>query len=59
MPMLSFLGANHRLTSFHMDEFLFGLMKKKKSINEFTIGYMISTYLNINKAFRGKVEYVY
>ena len=34
---------------------LFGLTEKKL-INEFTIGYMINTGLNVNKAFREKVE---
>ena len=56
MTMLSLLGANHLLPSFHMDKCLIWLNKTRQHINEFTIGYMIDSGLNVNKAFREQVE---
>ena len=55
MPILSLLGANHRLLLFHMAK-RFIWLNEKKRINEFTIRYMINTGLNFNKAFREQIE---
>ena len=55
MPMIPLLGANHCLPSFHMAERLIWINETKKRINEFTIGYMINTGLNVNKSFREQV----
>ena len=52
MPMLSLLGMNHCLPSFHMDKRFIWLNETKKLNNEFTIGYLINPGLNVNKAFR-------
>ena len=54
--MLSFWGYNHRLPFFHMDRCFIWLNEAKQRINEFTIGYMINTCLNVNKAFREQVQ---
>ena len=51
MPMLPLLGENHRLPLFHMDKRFIWLNEIKQRINEFTIGYMINTGLNVNKDF--------
>ena len=56
MPMLLLLGANNCLPLFHMDKRFIWLNETKQLINEFTIGYMINTDLNVNKDFREKVE---
>ena len=48
MPMLSLLGANHRLP-------LFYIAKPFIWINE-AIGYMINLGLNVRKTFREQVE---
>ena len=56
MPMLSLLGANHRLPLFHMDKSFIWVNETRQRINEFTIGYMINTNLNIKKAFREQVD---
>ena len=58
MPMLSLLGANHHLPLFCMAKFFIWINETKKSINEFTIGYMINTGLNVNKTFREQVKKV-
>ena len=52
MNMQSLLGSNHRLPLFHMDKGFIWLEETKEHINEFSIGYMVNTTLNINKAFR-------
>ena len=52
MPMISLLGANHRLPLFHMAKRFIWINETKQRINEFTIGYMINPDLNFNKAFR-------
>ena len=54
--MLSLLGADHRLPLFNMAKSYIYLNETKKRINKFIIGYIINTNLNINKAFREKVE---
>ena len=51
MPMLSLLGANHLLPLFHMAKRFIRIDEAKQRINEFTIGYIINTGLNVNKAF--------
>ena len=51
MPKLSLLGANHRLPLFNMDKRFIWLNEIKQRINEFTVGYMINTGLNVNKYF--------
>ena len=56
MPMLSLLGADHRLPLFHMDKIFIRFEETKESINKFSIGYMINPKLNINKAFRKQVN---
>ena len=56
MPMLSLFGANHHLPLFHMDKRFIWINETKKRINEFTVGYMINTGLNVNKAFVEQVE---
>ena len=56
MPMLSLLGANHRLSLFHMDKRFIWVHETKQRIKTFTIGYMISPGLNFNKSFREQVE---
>ena len=58
--MLSLLGANHRLPLFHMAKRFIRINEAKQRINDFTIGFMINTGLNVNKAFREQVEkYMY
>ena len=56
MPMLSLLGANHFLPLFHMAESFIWLNEKKQRNNEFKIGYMINSDLNVNKSFREQVK---
>ena len=56
MPMLSLLGANHRLPLLHMAKRFIWLEEIKERINEFSIGYMMSSKLNINKPFREQVH---
>ena len=56
MPMLSFWGANHCLHLFHMAKRFIWLNETTKRINHFTIGYMISPGLNVNKDFIEQVE---
>ena len=48
-------GANRRIPLFHMSK-CFICLNEKKIVNEFTIGYMINTVFNVNKAFREQVE---
>ena len=55
MAMLLLLGANYRLPLFHMAK-RFIWINETKQINEFKIGYMINTGLNVNKTFIGQVE---
>ena len=50
MPMVSLLGANHRLPLFHMAKCFIWINETKQRINEFTIRYMINPGLNVNKA---------
>ena len=57
LPMISLSEANHCLPLFHMAKRLICLNKKKR-INEVTIGYMINTGLDVNKAFIQQVENV-
>ena len=56
LPMLSLLGANHRLPLFHMGKRFIWINETKKSIDEFTIGYIISLGLNVNKYFKEQME---
>ena len=56
MAMLLFWGGNHRPPLFHMSKHFIWLNETKQRINEFIIGYMINTGLNVNKAFRQQVE---
>ena len=56
MHILSLLGGNHRLPLFYMDKRFIWINETKQRIIEFTIGYMINPGLNVNKAFREKVE---
>ena len=56
IPMLSLLGANHRLPIFHMVKHFIWINETKQRMNEFTIGYMINPGLNVNKFFREQVE---
>ena len=56
MPMLSLLGANHRLPLFHMAKHFIWINETKQHINGFTIGYIINPGLNVNKTFREQVE---
>ena len=56
MPMLSLLGANHRLPLFYMDKNFIWLNETKERINYFTIGYMINPGLYVNKTFEEQVE---
>ena len=58
MPMLSLLGSNHRLPLFHMAKRFIWLNEAKKLINEFTIGYMINTCLNVKKTSENKCRNV-
>ena len=55
MPMQSLLGINYRPPLSHMTKSYIWLEEKKR-INEFSIGYMINTKLNINKAFIEQVH---
>ena len=55
MNMLSLLGANNSLPLFHMDKRFIWINETKKRINEFTIGCIINTGLNVKKAFREQV----
>ena len=55
IPMLSLLGANHRIPLFHMAKRFIWVNETKQLINEFTIGYMINPGLNVNKTFREQV----
>ena len=57
MPMLSLLGGNHCLPLFHMAKRFIWINETKQLINEFRIGYMINTGLNVNKDFREQVKY--
>ena len=52
MPMLSLLGANHRLPLFHTAKRFIWLNETKQPVNELTVGYMINPGLNVDKAFR-------
>ena len=56
MPILSLLGANHRLSLFYIDEHFIWINERKIRINEITIGYIINTGLNINRTFREQVD---
>ena len=58
MPMLSLLGANHRLPLCHMAKRFIWINESKKRINAFAIGYMINLGLNFNKAFREQVIFL-
>ena len=53
--MLPLFGENHRLPLFNMAK-PFIWINEKKSIDEFTIGYINNPGLNVNKAFREQVE---
>ena len=55
IPMLSLLGANHRLPLFHMAKRCILINEKKRS-NSFMIGYMISPGLNVIKSFKEQVD---
>ena len=46
--MQSFLGNYHGITLFHMAKTFIWLEETKECINEFSIGYMINTKININ-----------
>ena len=50
------MGANHCLPLFRMAKSFIWLNETKQCIKYFTIGYMINPNLNINKAFREKVD---
>ena len=50
MPILSLLGANHRLTLLHMAKRFIWIGEKGELINGFRIGYMINPSLHVNKA---------
>ena len=51
MPMLSLLGANHRLPLFHMTKRFMWFHETKQCFNEFTIVYVINPGLNDKKTF--------
>ena len=55
-PCYNCWGANHCLPLFRMAKSFIWLNETKQRINELTTGYMINTNLNINKAFREKVD---
>ena len=56
MPMLLLLGANHRLSLFHMTKHFICINEVKQRIDQFMIVYMVNPSLNVNRAFRKKVE---
>ena len=55
MPMLPFLGDNHRIRLLNMDKHFIWIEKTGECINEFDIGYMINPILHVNIALRDKV----
>ena len=56
MHIISLLGGNHCLPLFNVAKRFIFLNETKQRINEFKIGYMINTDLNINKALIEQVE---
>ena len=51
-PMLPLLGANHRLTLFHMAKRFIWIEETGEHINEYEIGCMINPSLHVNKSFK-------
>ena len=56
MDIQSLLGTNHCLTLLHMARSYIWLEEKNQRINEFSIGYMMNTNLNMNRVFREQVK---
>ena len=56
MPIWSLLGEYHRLPLFQMAKRFIWINEIKQHIDEFTIGYLINTGLNVTKALREQVE---
>ena len=54
--MLSLLGACHRLPLLHMAKSFIWIEETRELIDEFSIGYMINSSLNINKSFKEQVN---
>ena len=52
----SLFGNNHRLPLSHMAKSYIWLEETNKRINEFSIGYIMSPNLNMNKVFRDQVK---
>ena len=50
------LGTNHRMPLSHTAKSYIWLEETNQRINEFSIGYMMYTYFNMNKAFRQQVK---
>ena len=56
MPILQLVGDNNCLLLLHMAKRFICLEETKERINEFDIGYMINSDLDVNKAFREQVD---
>ena len=56
MDIQYLLGTNNRLTLSHMDKSYICLEETNQLINEFSFGYIMNTYLSINKAFKEPVK---
>ena len=54
--MQSLLGTNFRMPLLHMSKIYIWLEEKNQHINEFSIGYMMNSNFNRNRAFRDQVK---
>ena len=52
MPMLTLLGASHRIPLLNMNKHFIWIEEKGEHINKFEIGYMINPSLHFNKSFK-------
>ena len=55
-PILPLLRDNNCLPLLHMDKSFLWLHETSERISELTIGYMINSILQVNKAFKEQVE---
>ena len=56
MDMQYLLGTTNRMPLSHISKSYIWLEEKNQRINEFSIGYMMNTNLNMNKVFREQVK---
>ena len=56
IPLMPLLGANYRQPILHMSKIMVHCYSADESINQFSIGYMITPSLNCNKLSREQVE---